>query len=79
MLFWCVYLQMLFAVCECIAIHRIFFTLFKLYDSLLFPQTNRLGRLCPLSDRDGHLHLHPQPGLPVGGVCHSWNFRVGNH
>lgn len=45
----------------------------------LFPQTNHLGRIYSLSDWDAGLRFHPQPGSPVGGVYHSWSFRVGNH
>ena len=45
---------------------------------LVSPQTDDPGRISPVSDRDARLHLHPQPGSPVGGVYHSWSFRVGN-
>lgn len=45
----------------------------------VLPQTDHPGRVSPLSHWDAGLRLHPQYGSPVGGVRHSWDFRVGNH
>lgn len=50
-----------------------------IYSHLLSPQTNHLVCISPHSNRDACLCLHPEPGSPVGRVCHSWSFRVGNH
>lgn len=50
-----------------------------IYIHCLSPQTNHLVCISPHSDRDARLCLHPKLGSPVGRVCHSWSFRVGNH
>lgn len=43
------------------------------------PQTNHLCHLCSDADWDAGVHLYPQPGSPLGGFYHKWNFRVGSH
>lgn len=41
-------------------------------------QTNHPGCVYPLICWDAVLHLHSEPGAPLGGVHHRWSSRVGD-
>lgn len=43
------------------------------------PQTNHRCHVSSDTDRDAGVHLYPQPGSPLAGLHHYWNFRVGGH
>ena len=44
----------------------------------VWPQTDHLCHVSSDADRDAGVLLHPQPGSPLAGFYHKWNFRVGS-